>query len=184
MLKNIFSFRNLILLFLVYAMNSCISTRTKGFSRGVNSLYETFFVGEFGTQYFIKPIEFLGVDNSDKIDLDFTFRYKDSIKDTITINFSIKSEKLFKDLDIIEIFNIDKKIKSKELKLMYNDKYNKLFISRFTSSFSLEEIYTMFSNENWTISLLKGIDKYRFKSSKKSRKAIKKLNENIFFVLK
>jgi len=149
---------------------------------GASSLYETFFVGELGTQYFIKPILFKEVEKKDKIFLDFTFRYKNKIEDSAIINFSVNSTEIFKNIDSLEIINDIKNISSNKSKLMYNEKLNKKLISRFSCNILLEDICQIFKNENWYINLYIDSVKYSFCSSKKTKKTLKKVFENLFIL--
>src|SRR5690606_7037547 len=91
--KNIPVFCMLLLL-----LSSCFSVKP-GTSRSARNLYQNFFIGEEGSQYFIKPIAFEN-DEKEKLQLDITFRYKDEVKDSATVNFSIVTKELNKTISI------------------------------------------------------------------------------------
>ena len=170
------------LLLSILFFNGCLSLKSISAQSGASSLYETFFVGELGTQYFIKPISFKEVERKDKIFLDFTFRYKNIIEDSAIINFSVNSTEIFKNVDSLEIKNEIKNISSNKLKLMYNEKLNKKLISRFSCNILLEDVCQIFKNENWHINIYIDSVKYSFYSSKKTKKTLKKVCDNLFIL--
>jgi hypothetical protein len=104
----------------IAAASACGGMKPGGASAG-NKLYETFFVGEEGSQYFIKPLEFKN-EKKEKVVMDFTLRYKDDIKDSALVNFTIISEDNIKSVDQILLEN--GVVSSK------NQKINLLFVKR------------------------------------------------------
>ena len=92
MIKPIFIL-SLLLIATVF-LSGCFGIKPEK-SGASGKLYETFFVGDEGTQYFIKDIKFSSNLNSDQTWTDITFRYKNELKDSATINFSFLNAKLF-----------------------------------------------------------------------------------------
>ncbi len=141
--------------------------------------YETFFVGEEGTQYFVKPIKFSN--NEDEIlTLDITFRYKDQVKDSATITFSFFSEDLIKKIDSISLSNKNIFLKSYKVDLMFNERDKGLIESRFSSKILLSDMVKLFNSSDWTMQLYSSEKSYTIVSNKKTNKIIDALNFDIF----
>ncbi len=89
-----------LLLFICLTIMACSPFRGS-VKKGTSKLFETFYIGEKGTQYFIKPL-FLEDVAKNKMSIDFTFIYngKVAVTDSATLNFSVflpkarKAEKL------------------------------------------------------------------------------------------
>jgi len=162
-------------------LTGCLSIKPSGVRSGKN-LFESFFVGEEGTQYFIKPLVFLNIQNKEEIRLDFIFRYKNVIKDSVIVNFSLVGNNIYKNFDSLSLSNKTHKIKSKSINLLFNEKKSKLFYSRFSTKFSFLEFNRMFDNNDWTILVYKDKASVTYVSDKKSKRAIKKLQEKLFIL--
>ena len=84
-------------------------------------LFETFFLGDQGTQYFIKPLSFK--DNSNNyLEMDITFRYLNKIQDSATINFSIYNKALIQAIDSLSIGNHSYSVTTKEIKYLFSER--------------------------------------------------------------
>ena len=181
-LSNHNIFKTFIGLGLFVFLTGCLSIKPAGVKSGKN-LFETFYVGEDGTQYFIKPLIFLNTQNREEIHIDFTFRYKNVVKDSVILNLSLQSSNIFKSIDSLSLSNTTHKIINKDIRLLFNEKRNNLFNSRFSTKFSLIEFNRMFDNDDWTIIVYKDKAYNTYVSEKKTKKAIKKLQEKIFILL-
>jgi len=173
-----------IALFLILSFFSigCFSLKPSSTKSG-KKLFETFFVGEHGTQYFIKPLLLLNEDTNEKLLIDITFRFKDKIKDSAIVNFSIESKSIYKHIDSLEFLNSDVKFKNKNVKLLFNEKKKKEFISRFTTKLSLMEIKILFEKEDWNLVLNDSSNELKFTPSKKTKKSITILRDNLFVLM-
>lgn len=169
----------LFLIAVAIATVSCGGMKAGG-SKGAKTYYETFFVGEQGTQYFIKPIKFKGENSLLKVDI--TFRYKNEIKDSSAINFSIISEKVVKDVDSVFISSGDHKILLNNVELIFNEKKKKLITSRFTGKVSVKDLNELFKSNPWKIDLKSSVLKELYMSSRQANKVIRKLQENVFIL--
>ncbi|MCC6726639.1 MAG: hypothetical protein IT258_19210, partial [Saprospiraceae bacterium] len=105
------NFRLLLLLFI--PLLSCFSLKPGGVKSG-KRLFETFYVGTDGTQYFIKPLEFTA-DNKEVLKLDVTFRQKDISEDSATVNISFYGAENFKTADSLVIKNTTETLALKNL---------------------------------------------------------------------
>lgn len=175
-----FKFVPLILILLIFS--GCLSIKPSTSKSGKN-YFETFFVGEEGTQYFIKPILFKDEKSNEDLILDITFRYRNEIKDSAIVNISIKSSIIYKTIDSLKLSNKDIQIKSSELKLLFNEKNKKEFTSRYSTKFSLNKIKEMFSNDAWEIIIYNQRKIITYKPHRKTTKAINAVKDKVFVLM-
>ena len=142
-------------------------------------LFETFFVGNNGTQYYIKPITFSDEEN-DKLKFDMTFRYKNVIKDSATLNMSFIDSEIIKSIDSLKISNDSISLLFTKVNLMFVERHKKVFNSRFSTRSHLAPIKWLFKNKNWSIYLYRNniVDKYM--ATKSTKRKITKLKFEIF----
>ena len=167
-----------IVLVFIVSLSGCASLKQANM-KSSNNLFETFYVGEDGTQYFIKPLVFSNPQNKEKLHVDFTFRYKNEVKDSVTVNLSLLSLDIVKRIDSLSFSNTTHKVISKNIKLLFNEKRNKLFHSRFSTNISLIEINKMFESDDWKI-IIHNVGTYT--SNKRTEKTIKRLRDEIFIL--
>ena len=72
---------------------------------------------------------------------DFTFRYKNEIKDSAIVNISIEGPELYKEIDGIAFSNGDEQYELSEVKLLYNSGSKSGCVSRFTAEFKFMPVY-------------------------------------------
>lgn len=174
-----------LLLIAIIGVTGCVSVKPSTTKSGKN-LYETFYVGEEGTQYFIKPMSFESSksNSEEKLLLDFTFRYKDQIKDSTILNLSIKGNLLYKKIDRMTIKNTNTDIEIKSVELLFNEKKSKEIVSRFTTSTSLLELKELFDQSSWQVSIFTYDNKeLLFQPSRKAEKSIQTLRDNVFVIM-
>ena len=168
-----------LVLICIVLLSGCLSIK-RGSSKSGKNLFETFYVGEDGTQYFIKPLSFFTPINKDKIDIDFTFRYKNEVKDSVTVNLSLVGSDLIKNIDSLSFSNSAHQIISTHIELLFNERTDKLFTSRFSTKISLQDLNKLFEKDNWEITTLKTGTTYT--TGKKTQKAIGGLRNAIFIL--
>ena len=181
-MKNIFYF--LLSAFLIFFMTSCGGIKPSG-TKSASSLYETFYVGEAGIQYFIKPLRFESATKS-SVETDFTFRVKKEIqpRDSVIVNFSLFSSKVIKEIDSLVIQSNGKRCVLPYKEYIYTEKEGNLFVSRFSTKGKLSSLETVFQDANWEILLYSSeTKKEKFNISNKTEKKIMKINSNLFSVL-
>lgn len=174
-------FKILVLTGFITFFFSCSVFRPAGYKTGDN-LFKTFYVGKEGTQYYINPLSFESKENSQRLSMDFTFRYKDDIKDSATVNLSLFSPQILKNLDSISIANANHSVMSKKIKLFYNKKEKKGFLSRFSTKIALKDINEIFKNSDWKIGVYKNGTIFNFIPSKRTKRDIEKLRDNVFIL--
>ncbi len=157
----------------------CFSVKP-GTTKSGKHLFDTFFVGEEGTQYFIKPLTLVNKQNKETVYIDFTFRYKNQVRDSVNVNFSLISAKVFKRIDRFKLSNTENEIVCTSLNLLFNEKDNKLYKSRFSTKFSLEEFHKMFDDNNWEITVFNDGETESFIAENKTKRSISILQEEIF----
>ncbi|MFV0541845.1 MAG: hypothetical protein ACK5MZ_11550 [Aestuariibaculum sp.] len=178
--KDFFKF--VLYLGLVVITVSCFSVKP-GSTKTAKHLYEEFFVGEEGTQYFIKPLAFKGEDNNEYLEMDFTFRYKKVLKDTdsASINISLITQNITKTVDSLLIGNGKTTIKIKNLDFLFTDRKKDLFLGRFNSKISLVDLDTLFKNSEWNLTLYNSNTSIlKFSSESSTKKNVEKINYELF----
>ena len=175
-----FKFVSLILITLMFS--GCLSIKPSTTKSGKN-YFETFFVGEEGTQYFIKPILFKDEKSNEDLILDITFRYRNEIKDSATVNFSIRSSIIYKTIDSLKFTNNDNKIESDQLVLLFKERSKTGFTSRYSTRFSLNEIKEMFNNDAWEIIIYNQDKITKYKPHRKAIRAINALRDKVFVLM-
>jgi hypothetical protein len=166
----------------IVLLDSCLSVKPSATKSGKN-YFESFYTGESGTQYFIKPLVFIAKNSNDKLFIDFTFRYKNEIKDSVIVNFSIVSASMYRSIDSLIISNKNTYIESNSVDLLFNEKKKTTFLSRFTTRFSLKETNELFQNSEWIITLKNQNQKTPFRPSGKSNNAIVTLKNKLFVLM-
>ena len=170
-----------ILLFLsltILCSSACVSLKP-GASSGGKKLYETFYVGEEGTQYFIKPLRFSSA-GEDYLDLDITFRYRDEVLDTATLNVSIYSTELFKEIDALTIQQNQFSATDEAVQLMFVERDKGLNNCRYTAKLPLTELSELFTQSDWEINIQKTGTPLVLEAPNKTQKKIGLLNYEIF----
>lgn len=139
--------------------------------------------GEEGTQYFIRPILFKDEKSNEDLILDITFRYRNEIKDSAIVNFSIKSSIIYKTIDSIKLLSKDNKIESDQIVLLFNEKSKTGFTSRYSTRFSLNEIKEMFNNNAWEMIIYNENKITSYKPHRKTIRAINAVRDRVFVLM-
>ena len=159
-------------------MQGCFNVKPSTPS-AASHLYETYYAGDQGIQYFIKPMSFENVHREFFV-LDITFRYKKVLKDSATINFSVLSRNHVPGIDSIRINNT---VLIKEIGYLYAENYRSGFLHRGTFKMPQADVSKLFDNNRWNIVVYQknGVGNYR--TTRKTAKKILKLKKNIFAFL-
>lgn len=153
-------------------INSCTSNK---------KYFETFFVGNDGIQYFIKPIECEAL-NGDKLIFDVVLRLKNNFQsqDSATLNFTVFSadKNLTEQLQLAWISQDTLIVK--DVKFMFKERNNKVYSYRFTSKIANTDLKKCFEDKAYQPFLKYGFQKTtKMKYQKCSLKSIRKINEQI-----
>lgn len=164
---------------ILFVFNSCFSVKPQSTKSGRN-LYETFYVGEEGSQYFVKPLKFDELSNKTHLFADFTFRYKDQVKDSAIINFSIFSELAVRDLKSVVLFNKEIEEETNKIDLIFFQKKKEFVESRYTVRLPLKRVIHLFSENDIKIKVRNATKEYQFEASTGTKKDLKKIKDNVF----
>ncbi len=171
-----------LILLLPLMFYSCFSIKPTATKSGKKH-FETFYVGDEGIQYFIKPFLFQAEKPNESLALDFTFRYKNEVKDSATVNFSIKSTSINKNIDSLKLSSKNVEIKSDKINLLFNEKNKSDFISRFTTKLSLKEVKELFNESEWKIIIYNQDQSIKYKPHRKTIRVIQRLDNEIFILM-
>ncbi len=160
-----------ILLLIAFLLVGCNPMRSS-IKKGSSKLFETFYLGEKGTQYFVKPLYF--ENDKKKMSVDFTFLYNDKINrtDSATVNFSVflpKTKKAEKTTFILEMDG--KKVEGGAVKKLFQDARQ----IRYSTKISLSAVKTFFDADTKSVFFGK---KYTPKNA--TLRKLKKINAGIF----
>jgi hypothetical protein len=173
---------SIVFLSVILLTSACIGIKPANSSKA-NRYFETFYVGDEGIQYFIKPIVFSGTEKS-ALKGDFNFRTKGSSTSEVIFNFSILGNSFYKSVDSIVLKNPYFKTSAYDIALTYNES-GKQYISRFTSKIAGgNEIVRLFDSPEWEIHVYKDNVKTTFDSSRrKTKNKILSLQKHLFVFL-
>ncbi|MFN2429135.1 MAG: hypothetical protein ABR574_03885 [Cryomorphaceae bacterium] len=155
-----------------------MSTSSSG--KASRGLFTSFFVGEDGTQYFIKPLEFAGNEKNAEMHIDFTLRYRDNVSGESRLNSSIYTTDLIKEVDSIRFSNSSFSVTTQKAELMFNQRKSQNIESRHEVYLELADLKALFGTPDWEISVHYGGKERVFKAEKRTRKKISALNHDIF----
>jgi len=164
----------------VIVLSGCLGVKNSTRSSGKN-LFETFFVGNDGTQYFIKPLIF-NDGNNNQLKLDVTFRYKDAIKDSALVNISFINTNIYHTIDSLKISNDSATVVFRNFKYLFAERIQKKMNSRFSTTGTLVDIYKLFKKNNWSMIVYQQKGCGIYYSPNETRKKIDKLRYGIFML--
>ena len=131
-------------------------------------------------QYFIKPLWFESKETKEELLADITFRYRDEVKDSVTLNFSVLGPRLYKEIDSLKMAKEEFELQCKKIKRMFNEKEKKNNVSRFTCKAALKDIMEAFKSDHFSFILYIQGEKLSFTAPAKTRKAIRSIHEGLF----
>lgn len=157
---------------------SCTGLRPGG-QKGISKNYETFYVGTEGTQYFIKPMKFEGVDGED-LSLDFTFRYKKVVEGDARLAFSLNTDEVIHELESVSIESASRTYEVSSLELLFNERERKDIESRFAGVLPLTELHDLFEGSDWTMTITRNGKSSQYLPSNQSKKVIADIKKEVF----
>jgi len=164
-----------ILLLITFGCSGIKPTSSKANSK----YYETFYVGDDGLQYFIKPLVFTASKN-EQILMDFTFRYKKGVNSIATINFTQFSQVNLQQIDGVEINCIVKSVLAERVSHMFTGKEKDGVSSRFTFQIPLHDLKALFSDVSWSVVISSENFEQYYKPEDKTQKIMRGLKSQIF----
>lgn len=168
------------ILLLLFSISACSIFAPAG-----TKLYESFFIGEQGTQYFIKPLK-LNNNSSEEMNLDVTFRYNENIseEDSAGINFSITSNSLVRDIDSLHFQNDEVFINAAKPQRLFMERERKQYLSRFTTRVPLDQLIKLFHSTRWKIEVYHDNTSRYFSPSNSAKRKIESLDYNLMELIR
>ncbi|MEO0470683.1 MAG: hypothetical protein AAF206_13740 [Bacteroidota bacterium] len=153
-----------------------------GSAKKGKKLYESFFVGEEGVQYFIKPI---GFRNSAKETafLDLTFRYKDTIQQSAALKGSLFTNELIKEADSLVWQSGAEQVVIRDIDVIFTEREKDQFHNRFSASMDGRALPRIFTTPDWKLHVYDEGKSVQFSPSPKGSKAIRTLEASVFQLL-
>jgi len=160
-----------LLLIVFFCSTSCISIR-KGSTKGAELDYESFFINDSTTQYFIKPLDFIG---DKQFSCDFTFRRSGSVNSETTMNFSCFST-FNQPIDTVYLITSSNRYLIINSKLLYKERIEKSFHYRYSTTISFGQLKEFFQSPQQGVL----IDQSYLKMKPATRKKINRIKTNLF----
>lgn len=176
---------NKLLLLVVFALSfsvlftSCLSIKPGGVKSG-KRYYETFFVGEEGTQYFIKPIELEAEDGTSTLEMDFSFRYKNNLQDSVIVKFSLLRDTVIRRIEGLQIQAGQEVSAVEKITFLFSEKKKNHFVNRFEGRLPLGELDQRFEQHEWTIRVEDQAGQTTYNATKRTQRILRLLDENVF----
>lgn len=164
----------------IAVLSGCMGVKNST-GNSAKTLFETFFVGEDGTQYFIKPLTFEG-ENKNRLKVDITFRYKDRIKDSAVVNISFLNAEIYRSIDSLRMTNDSVSVVLKDFKYLFAERMQKEFNSRFSTKGALADINKLFDKNDWVLIVYKQNKQSIYNTPNDTKKKIDKLKYGIFML--
>jgi len=185
--------RNLLGLLIILILDTgCLRVVPGAKKSGINTLTTVFFTGTEGNQYFIKPLKFHGSLQNNSLEIDVTFRFKDSYKGNATINISFELPYALKNIDsiVISSFILDKSAKlgeynSSELQLteirrLFLESGDKSVTSRYTAKADLALLKRLWSTNSFYIRVFHSQKELNFNPTSKTIDKIGIIYQGVF----
>lgn len=179
---SFFWFQKGAIIIVAISISSCISFKPNA-KKTSKSLYTTFYLGEKGTQYFVKPLTLKGA-NKEKITVDFTFREKAKAdSSTVVINSSILLNKAIESVDSIVFYSNSHLFSLDNAKVLFREKKDGQILIRTSGTTTITYLSSLFNKTEWQIKVYANSTEFQFQSTKKTNKSIPLLHSAIFELL-
>ena len=168
-------------LFLFFSLGICCYSFSQSGRSG--KLYQSFYVGEDGVQYFIKPLKWKNDANS-SFEADFTFRYKEGTSNDASVKMTlVEGIKLVKSVKKITISSSTGSVSLDSLSTLFLEKAGDNYVKRVSAHCSFEDLRSMFESDEWKIEV-EGHGKAVFEDTpSKTQKKIARLNTDVFALI-
>jgi len=183
-MKKRFLLLSLLLISLSISLNSCLGVKPAT-SGGGKKYFESYYAGDEGNQYFIKPLVLVSEYKEAKATLDISFRSKESLQGTAQVNFSVYMPEAVHSLKDAYLYINDTSFELSDIKLLFVEKEKNGFQSRFSTNIPAEKLKPIFNTSDWQLVIIKEKGKtYKFDTASSSKKRIEAINTNLFTIFK
>ena len=177
-MKKRFLLLSLLLVSLSITLNSCLGVRPAA-SAGSKKYFESYYAGDEGNQYFIKPLVLVSEYK------DISFRSKESLQGTAQVNFSVYMPEAIHSLKSVYLYVNNTSFELSDIKLLFVEKEKNGFQSRFSTTIPAEKLKSIFNISDWQLVIIKEKGKtYKFDTASSSKKRIEAINTNLFTIFK
>ena len=183
-MKKRFLLLSLLLISLSISLNSCLGVKPAT-SGGGKKYFESYYVGDEGNQYFIKPLALVSEYEEAKATLDISFRSKESLQGTAQMNFSVYMPEAIHSLKSVYLYVNNTSFELSDVKLLFVEREKNSFQSRFSTTIPAEKLKSIFNTSDWQLVIIKEKGKtYKFDTASLSKKRIEAINTNLFTIFK
>lgn len=183
-MKKRFLLLSLLLISLSISFNSCLGVKPAT-SGGGKKYFESYYVGDEGNQYFIKPLALVSEYEEAKATLDISFRSKESLQGTAQMNFSVYMPEAIHSLKSVYLYVNNTSFELSDVKLLFVEREKNSFQSRFSTTIPAEKLKSIFNTSDWQLVIIKEKGKtYKFDTASSSKKRIEAINTNLFTIFK
>lgn len=183
-MKKRFLLLSLLLISLSISLNSCLGVKPAT-SGGGKKYFESYYVGDEGNQYFIKPLALVSEYEEAKATLDISFRSKESLQGTAQMNFSVYMPEAIHSLKSVYLYVNNTSFELSDVKLLFVEREKNSFQSRFSTTIPAEKLKSIFNTSDWQLVIIKEKgNTYKFDTASSSKKRIEAINTNLFTIFK
>lgn len=151
-------------------------------ARAGKKLFETYYLGDRGTMYFIKPLYFESVPGGKQLSLDLTIKYRDLAKDSATLNLSTFDKEVHKGMDSLRIDNGGTVVVLNRITPLFTEKKGKNFECRLSMQLPLAQLKALFEQKHWTITVFRAGTSVTYSDAGKTSVKIDQLRQNVFAI--
>jgi hypothetical protein len=172
-------------IYFVIALLSMSCTKKVIFS-SESKLYETFYIGDNRTQYFVKPLKLSNSKKRSTLHFDYTFRYKDktSLSDTANVHFTLSTKDIVRDVDSIVMSAGDLRWTYHEFDRIYIKHIKSDYVLRYSTIILLQDLKGLFGNNQWKATVYpSNSEKVAYYAVNRTKRKIGSLSDYLFYVL-
>lgn len=144
-------------------------------------LYETFYTGETGMQYFIKPLEFESLDTKESLLLDIVFRENEIATDSALVNISVFTTAKFSPGGNVTATTPKGQITFDFERVIFKEKLKNFYEVRLGTKCSPKEIREFIKGDIELLSVMSDQMKYSFQPTKKTKKSLSKISASVVY---
>ena len=162
------------LLILLFSISCAINNKN-------NKLFQSFYMGNGTTQYYIKEMEFKDNMGSNLL-LDITIQMKRENNTDAILNFTYKGKSKLNQFDSVYILQFGDTLILNDVLPLFHERIKNNFASRYTSSVNAKKLILFFEDPKWTFQIDAGKTKYNYSPTTKTSNKIQYINNNLFTI--
>lgn len=173
------------LLILCCAISALVSCRTGMAPSGsVSGDVIDFRVDDAVMQYYIRPIEFDGIDHDEELTLDVTFRDGVGATDSVTMNFTIEGSRILKRIDTMQITAGTDSASTTSIRLLFNEADGDDVRSRFSAVFRRDELYRLIQSPEWLMTVVSNSESRRYEATGSAASRLRRVDQSLIRILR